>query len=570
MIDPDHPDYTNTPVSPRRPPFGYIPADPTSPPAASILTTFFNTGPVFHETAQSVMQQSLQQWEWLIVNDCSTSAESLSILDHYRRLDPRIHVIDHPQNKGPAAARNTGFAAAQTDIVVQLDSDDLLEPTAVEKWVWLLTSYPEYAFANGYSVLFQARQSLFNTGFSSPRAFLLENEMLATCAVRASVHRAIGGYDETIHNGFDDADFWLRCANAGRWGARIPEYTDWYRQRENHGDRWLGVRSSEHTRRARQDFYKRYPRLWQENSFPSIPIQPHLPYASIPTTLPCANQLRKEKSRLLMLTGKTDNGGLAQEHDTLEQFVHQNWEVSIVVADGDSSCLPVFTQHTPDVFVLPNFLRSVDYPRFLRYLIQSRQVDAVVLFSAELGYLLLPYLRSCAPQTRFIAFCNADETAHDDLTRLTVAYQPLLDLIIVPSDRSKRRLMEDGVAADCITVCDTNGVSQSEDRGIVPLVSKLTQSAAHDTRAIPAIEIGQLFAFLAVEHVRRTADPRGPIDATSQMRQPVNPIARALKGLLNRFVLWSVYPDPRLATLVRLSKRLVPTALKVALKRRAK
>src|SRR3954464_10593284 len=98
MIDPTNPDYTNTPVSPQRPRFGYQPADLSAPPSVTIVTPFYNTGPVFHETAQSVLRQSLQQWEWLIVNDGSTAPESLEILDGYRQCDPRIRVIDRDTN----------------------------------------------------------------------------------------------------------------------------------------------------------------------------------------------------------------------------------------------------------------------------------------------------------------------------------------------------------------------------------------------------------------------------------------------------------------------------------------
>src|SRR6266852_2104918 len=144
MIDPASSDYTNTPASPHRPRFGYATDDASALPCVAIVTPFYNTGPVFHETAASVLQQSLQQWEWLIVNDGSTDPESLALLEEYRHRDPRIRVIDHGVNQGLSAARNTGFRVARSPYVVQLDSDDLLEPTAVEKWVWYLESYPEF------------------------------------------------------------------------------------------------------------------------------------------------------------------------------------------------------------------------------------------------------------------------------------------------------------------------------------------------------------------------------------------------------------------------------------------
>jgi hypothetical protein len=119
MLDPNNPDYSNTPASPLRPSYGYAPLDPEGPPSVTILTPFYNAGRGFEETARSVFQQSLQCWEWLIVNDCSTDGYSLQVLDDYRRRDPRIRVIDCPTNGGPSRARNIGYKAARTPYIAR-------------------------------------------------------------------------------------------------------------------------------------------------------------------------------------------------------------------------------------------------------------------------------------------------------------------------------------------------------------------------------------------------------------------------------------------------------------------
>src|SRR5712691_115856 len=206
MIDPTYPDYTNVPGSPQRPSFGYAPSDPTVSPCVTIVTPFYNTGPIFHKTARSVLQQSLQQWEWLIINDGSTDPESLAVLESYRQSDPRIRSINHSSNRGPSAARNTGFQAAQAPYVVLLDSDDLLEPTAVEKWLWFLESYPEFAFVKGYTVGFGAQEYVWQKGFHSGSAFLEDNVVDTTSAIRKAVHQAVGGYDEVLRTGLEDWD----------------------------------------------------------------------------------------------------------------------------------------------------------------------------------------------------------------------------------------------------------------------------------------------------------------------------------------------------------------------------
>lgn len=459
MIDPTNPDYANTPVSPGRPRFGYAPADPSAPPCVTIVTPFYNTGPVFHETARSVRQQSLQQWEWLIINDGSTDPESLSILEGYRHSDPRIRVIDHSANRGPSATRNTGFQTARTPYVVQLDSDDLLEPTAVEKWLWFLESYPEFAFVKGYSVGFGAQEYLWQKGFHDGSAFLEDNLVDATSAVRKAIHQAVGGYDEAVRDGLEDWDFWLRCASFGYWGGTVPEYLDWYRRRPTHRDRWADWDSAQRQRALQAKLRQRYPQLWT-GRFPQI--QPRWPMSNdtVPDVLSWENRLQKDKSRLLMLVPWLTFGGADKFNlDLLKQLTRQGWEVTVATTlEGNHPWLPRFVRYTPDIFILHHFLRLVDYTRFLRYLIHSRQVDMVLVSNSELGYLLLPYLRAYFPEVTFVDLCHMEQEdwKNGGYPRLAVEYQELLDLNMVSSKHLKGWMVKRGADPERIRVCYTN------------------------------------------------------------------------------------------------------------------
>jgi glycosyltransferase involved in cell wall biosynthesis len=172
VIDPLAPEFENTPASTKRPRAWYAPENVDAPPQISIVTPFHSGAAVFHETARSVFAQSLQQWEWILVDDAAPGAEARAILDAYRcHPDPRIRVVAHDRQRGPAAARNSGFAAARADFVFLLDDDDLLEPTALEKTLWMLLSYPEFGFANGWSVGFGDQQYLQPRGFEGGAGF---------------------------------------------------------------------------------------------------------------------------------------------------------------------------------------------------------------------------------------------------------------------------------------------------------------------------------------------------------------------------------------------------------------
>ena len=458
MIDPNSPDYTNTPASDQRPVYGYRPVDPTAPPVVTIVTPYYNTGAIFHDTARSVLRQSFQQWEWIIVNDGSTNPEALATLDSYRNTDTRIRVIDHEVNQGPSAGRNTAYRAARADYVVQLDTDNLLEPTATEKWIWLLESYPEFAFVKGYSVGFDANEYLWEQGFHNGGVFLEQNLVDITSAVRRSVHTAVGGYDETIRGGLEDWDFWLHCASEGHWGTTLPEYLDWYRRRENHGDRWDNWDGGKREAAFRKKMRQRYPRLWEE--FPTPQAAPLAPYETVSDTLPWENRLHKEKPRLLLIVPWLAMGGSDKFNlDLLGQLVRRGWEVTIATTlSSDHPWLAQFARLTPDIFILHHFLRPADYPRFLRYLVHSREMDAVLVSHSEFGYQLLPYLRAHFPRLPLLDFCHIEEEAwkNGGYPQMSVTYQETLDRSLVSSEHLKGWMVRRSADPDTIQVCHTN------------------------------------------------------------------------------------------------------------------
>ena len=144
MINETQPNFEDIPANPSRKDFGYFPADKNLSPLVTIITPYYNTGEVFYETARCIFTQSFQQWEWIIVNDGSDAPSAKLILSEFRDRDTRIRVINHSENRGLSAARNTGFTNANCEYVLLVDSDDLLEPTAVEKWYWHLITHPQY------------------------------------------------------------------------------------------------------------------------------------------------------------------------------------------------------------------------------------------------------------------------------------------------------------------------------------------------------------------------------------------------------------------------------------------
>jgi glycosyltransferase involved in cell wall biosynthesis len=409
MIDPRSPNFESTPVAPDRAGWPYAP-DPTAfrvapRPVVTVVTPFFNTGPVFEETARCVLGQSLQNFEWLIINDGSKNPESLATLEPYRdlaRRDARVRVIDHKVNSGLSAARNTGFREARAPYVFMLDSDDLIEPTTIEKCALFLECNPAFSFVKGYTVGFAGQQYLWTRGYHDGAAILNENIVTATTMVRRDVHARVGGFDETIRGGLEDWEFWLRCADHGLWGATIPEYLDWYRRRAEIGDTWSNLACSNRQRQFRERMRAMYPRLFADPSrFPAPARVWHMPHADVPERIEWRNPLApgtatgdSDPRRILAIIPWLRLGGADKFNlDSLRQLRQRGWAATVATTLSGHPWLPEFTRITPDVFMLDHLAPMPEYPRLLMHLIESRRPDVVMISNSELGYLLLPWLR---------------------------------------------------------------------------------------------------------------------------------------------------------------------------------
>ena len=115
----------------------------------SIIMPSFNCGKFIEETIRSVQAQTYTNWELLFIDDCSTD-ESVSIVSRLQAEDERIKLFHNKINCGAAVSRNNALKEAKGRWIAFLDSDDLWEPTKLEKQVRFMEengyafSYTEY------------------------------------------------------------------------------------------------------------------------------------------------------------------------------------------------------------------------------------------------------------------------------------------------------------------------------------------------------------------------------------------------------------------------------------------
>ena len=115
----------------------------------SIIMPSYNCGKYVEETIHSVQSQTYQNWEIIFMDDCSTD-DTIRIVSALREQDARIHLYQNIKNLGAAVSRNNALREAKGRWIAFLDSDDLWEPTKLEKQIKFMEengnafSYTEY------------------------------------------------------------------------------------------------------------------------------------------------------------------------------------------------------------------------------------------------------------------------------------------------------------------------------------------------------------------------------------------------------------------------------------------
>lgn len=109
-----------------------------SSPSVSIVMPAYNASRYIEATIDSVLKQSFEDYELLIINDCSKDSTA-SIVERYCERDRRIKLINLSENKGaPAAPRNIGIRKSKGEWIAFLDSDDIWHPNKLQRQIDVL------------------------------------------------------------------------------------------------------------------------------------------------------------------------------------------------------------------------------------------------------------------------------------------------------------------------------------------------------------------------------------------------------------------------------------------------
>ena len=108
----------------------------------SVIIPFYNREKLIIETLNSLIAQTYQNWETIIVDDNSTD-NSYTIVKQFAEKDKRIKLLKRNRKpKGAPTCRNIGVEKAKGDYIIFLDSDDLLKPFALQQRIDIIKKHP--------------------------------------------------------------------------------------------------------------------------------------------------------------------------------------------------------------------------------------------------------------------------------------------------------------------------------------------------------------------------------------------------------------------------------------------
>lgn len=201
-------------------------------PEVTVVVSVYDYAEVVAETLASIVASTGVDFDVVVVEDHATD-HSRAVITDFLAAHPEVPMLllAKDANEGLAAARNTGFAEARADLVMVMDADNHVYPSALRKLADALHHEPDASAA--YSVLedFGSWRNIRSALAWDPARLCQANYIDAQAMWRRADWQALGGYraDDQHVYGWEDWDLWLRLAERGGRATLVPQILGRYR-----------------------------------------------------------------------------------------------------------------------------------------------------------------------------------------------------------------------------------------------------------------------------------------------------------------------------------------------------
>ena len=202
-----------------------------SKPKVSVVIPCYNYGKYLEECVKSVIVQTYQDFEIIIVNDGSTD-NTKEVAERLIASYPshRIKLINQPNSGQPAISRNVGIESSKGRYILCLDADDILPNNALSTYMAAIGKQPsEKIVVYGSLKKFEVSNQIWKTRAFSPSELLWHNHVPNSSLYSRRLWEINRGY-ATNCKGYEDWDYWIRSAKNGATFIHVDEITTLYRE----------------------------------------------------------------------------------------------------------------------------------------------------------------------------------------------------------------------------------------------------------------------------------------------------------------------------------------------------
>ncbi len=196
----------------------------------SIITPVFNSSKTIEETYLSIQSQTYSNWEWIVVNDCSTD-NTLEVVKKLVVDDKRIKVVSLKENSGAAVARNKGIELAQGRFIAFLDSDDLWKKDKLEHQIsFMLNNNYSFTYTDYYIFFPEGKRKMYKSKkkFVTYKSLLYSN-MIGCLTVMYDASIIGKQYMPLDAEKREDHAAWLDLVKLSKKAFRLDEVLSEYR-----------------------------------------------------------------------------------------------------------------------------------------------------------------------------------------------------------------------------------------------------------------------------------------------------------------------------------------------------
>lgn len=181
----------------------------------SIVLPVYNGAAHIVKSIDSIIAQTYQNWELIIVNDCSTD-NTFEICNGYVAKDSRIKLISNPVNLKLPNSLNVGFDHATGDFFTWTSDDNMYRPNAIEVLVKTLNNNPDFVMVYSDYTNIDGNGNVIGKALMSEPQFIVTGNVCGACFLYTSeVAKYVGRYDANLFLA-EDYDYWMRIYRYGK------------------------------------------------------------------------------------------------------------------------------------------------------------------------------------------------------------------------------------------------------------------------------------------------------------------------------------------------------------------